>query len=192
MRSLWAGERRVKCSAGSSTRLDGSETRPHTRRERLYGTFDKKRAVCGCALVHQDRGHERTQREEGATHLVAAFDYHAGDGGAHDRGTQRAKIYPRLCDREHGGTQAGRIQFHAPVQRALHEGGHGDGGKAGWTAGWSGSNHPFCPIGAEGIDFRCTLRDTTPASSQELRTDYGISSGSTVHAGVAAEGAAGS
>ena len=62
-----------------------------------------------------------------------------GDGGTHDRGAQREEVHPGVCDREHGGTQAGRVQLHAHLQGTLDEGGDGSGGEAGGYPGRSGS-----------------------------------------------------
>jgi large subunit ribosomal protein L22 len=40
---------------------------------------------------------------------------------AHDRGAQREEVHPGVCDRKHGGAQAGRVRPDADVQGPHHE-----------------------------------------------------------------------
>ena len=77
-----------------------------------------------------------------------------GDGGTHDRGAQRQEVYSGVRDREHGGTQAGRVQLHAHVQGTLDEGGDGSGGEAGGYPGRSRSCGSGSACSAEGIRNR--------------------------------------
>src|SRR5581483_9416129 len=94
--------------------------------------------------------------------MVAAVDGNSGDGGTYDRGAQREKVYPGVCDREHGGTQAGRVQLYAHLQGTLHEGGDGSGGQAGgypgrsWSSGASGSGDSSTTEGVVSYEPRAT------------------------------------
>src|SRR5450756_1473566 len=66
--------------------------------------------------------------------MVAALDDYPGDGGTHDCRAQRKEIHSGICDREHGGAQAGRIQLYPAVQGALDESGDRNRGQTGGRA----------------------------------------------------------
>src|SRR5271165_161509 len=83
--------------------------------------------------------------------MVAALDDCPGDGGTHDCRAQRKEIHSGICDREHGGAQAGRIQLYPAVQGALDESGNRSRGQTGGRAWWTWSDSAVDAAGAEGV-----------------------------------------
>jgi hypothetical protein len=91
----------------------------------------KKGAFVDTHLMVKIETMNRANDKEGGSHVVAALDGSSGHDWSHHCGAQRQEICAGVCDRKHGGAQAGRVFRHASVQGSLDEGSvDGDGGEA--------------------------------------------------------------
>ncbi len=114
----------------NNKRTDKSDRQPADGKKSNYGSqpYTKKGPFTDGHLVMKVQAMNAKQREESDSDLVAALDDPAGVRRAHAGRPQREEVHSGLRDREHGGSQAGRVLADADLQGPRGQGGDGEDG----------------------------------------------------------------
>src|SRR5690606_26935723 len=78
-----------------------------------HGTVAKEGTLRLLQASAEGRRAQQSQLEESDQDVETLFVEHAWLRRPYVRGSQWEAVYPRLCDREHGRSQAGRVRSHA-------------------------------------------------------------------------------